>query len=358
VGGTLARKPRSDGVKVYEGLSSIDDSMRGAVLSVGNFDGVHLGHQRILRTAHALAQVSSAKVVAMTFEPHPLAVLRPDRAPLRLTPWAEKLRQLAHAGAEAVVKLQADRETLSLSAEDFVRRILVRQIHPSYIVEGHDFGFGHNRQGNIDTLWAMSPRGGFQVHVVEPYRLTLGEREHVIVSSTLIRECITRGEIEHAAACLGRPFGLVGEIVHGEGEGTKLGYPTINLGVAEGQVVPAEGVYAGIAELDATHGGKQQQVRSSEADEGKYEFSLQPQRRDAATVSLAAISIGHRPTLGGKKLVVEAFVLDKSGDWYGRHARLDLVKRLRDQRKFASRAELTDQIARDVEQVRRAVSLN
>ncbi|HVP10301.1 MAG TPA: bifunctional riboflavin kinase/FAD synthetase [Phycisphaerae bacterium] len=336
-------------MKVYEGLSSIDDSMRGAVLTVGNFDGVHLGHQRILRTSHALAHVSSAKVVAMTFEPHPLAVLRPDRAPRRLTPCDEKLRQLAQAGADAVVKLKADRETLSLSAEDFVRQVLVRQIHPSYIVEGHDFGFGHNRQGNIDTLWALSPKGGFQVHVVEPYRITLGPREHVIVSSTVIRDCLSRGEIEQAAACLGRPYALVGDVVHGEGQGTHLGYPTINLEVAEGQLIPGEGVYAGIAELGV--------ARSRAGKQGTYDLAAPVRGHDAATVSLAAISLGHRPTLGGKKLVIEAFVLDKSGDWYGEHARLDFVKRVRDQRKFASRAELTDQIARDVEYVRRVVSL-
>jgi riboflavin kinase/FMN adenylyltransferase len=344
-------------VKVYEGLSSIDDSMRGAVLTVGNFDGVHLGHLRILRTAHALAQVSSAKVLAMTFEPHPLAVLRPDRAPPRLTPWEEKVRQLAHAGADAVVKLTADHEMLSLSAEDFVRQVLVRRIHPSYIVEGHDFGFGHNRRGNIDLLLAMSPKGGFQVHVAEPYRLSLAGREHVIVSSTLIRECISRGEIEHAGACLGRPYTLVGRIIHGEGEGTKLGYPTINLGVAEGQILPAEGVYAGVVELRAAQERGSPARESDESGQGTYEVAAPSSSRDAGTVSLAAISIGYRRTLGGKGLVVEAFVLDRSGDWYGQNARLDVVKRLRDQRKFASREELTDQIGKDVETVRRIVSI-
>jgi riboflavin kinase/FMN adenylyltransferase len=316
-------------VKVYEDLACIDDALRGAVLTVGNFDGVHLGHQRILRTARALAHLSSAKVVAMTFEPHPLAVLRPDQAPARLTPWDEKLRQLEHAGADAVVRLRAVPDILSLSAEDFVRQVLIRQIHPSYIVEGPDFGFGRNRQGNIETLRAMSPKGGFQVRVAEPYRLTLGEREHVIVSSTVIRERLSAGAVEHATTCLGRPYTLIGEVVRGAGEGGKLGFPTINLVVAAGQLIPAEGVYAGVAELAAG-----------------------PGRPDSRVTSLAAISIGHRPTLGGKALVVEAFVLDKAGDWYGLAARLDLQRRLRDQQRFDSRQELTEQIARDVEAVR------
>jgi riboflavin kinase/FMN adenylyltransferase len=308
---------------VYNTPSSIDGSLRGAVLAVGNFDGVHLGHQRILRTSHALAQVSSAKVIAMTFEPHPLAVLRPDKAPAKLTPWPEKLRLLERAGADAVVRLSADQATLSLSAEDFVRRVLVEQIHPSYIVEGPNFGFGRGRQGGIDTLEAMSAKGGFQVHIVEPYRLKLGDKL-VVVSSTLVRECVQSGRAEDAAACLGRPFALIGEVVHGAGEGHKLGYPTINLNVG-GQLVPAEGVYAGIAEVNGVHGA-------------------------------CAISIGRRPTLGGRDLTIEAFLLDEHGDWYGAGARLKLVKRLRDQRKFVDREALVEQIAADVKATRAAVS--
>lgn len=325
-------------VRVYADLGTIDDAMRGAVLAVGNFDGVHLGHQRILRTAHALAQVSSAKVLAMTFEPHPLAVVRPDRAPPRLTPWSEKVRQLARVGVDAVVCLRAEQGILGLSAEEFVRQVLVRRIHPSYIVEGPDFGFGRDRQGNIDTLRALSPKGGFQVHVVEPYRLTIGEREHVIVSSTLIRDCVSKGQVEHAAASLGRPYVLVGCVIHGEGQGHKLGFPTINLEVAAGQLVPGEGVYAGIAELTALR-------EAGETINGP-----------PAVTSLAAVSIGHRPTLGGTALVVEAFLLDEAGDWYGDEARLALVARVRDQRKFGSRQALAEQIAHDVEAVRRLVT--
>ena len=329
-------------MRVYEDLAAIDDAMRGAVMTVGNFDGVHLGHQRILRTAHALAQVSSAKVLAMTFEPHPLAILRPDRAPPRLTPWSEKLRQLARGGADAVVCLKVDRGILSLSAEDFVRQVLVRQIHPSYIVEGPDFGFGRDRQGDIATLSALSPKGGFQVHVVEPYRLTLDEREHVIVSSTVIRECVSEGRVEDAAACLGRSYALLGRVVHGEAQGRKLGFPTINLDVAQGQLLPGEGVYAGVAELCP-----------ADEDGGRTELTGGP----PVVRCLAAISVGHRPTLGGRTLVVEAFLLDHRGDWYGDEVRLGLVARIRDQRKFDNQQMLVVQITKDVETVRRLVHL-
>lgn len=312
-------------MKVYEGIEAIDDAMRGAVLSVGNFDGVHLGHQRILRTAHALAQVSSTAVIVMTFEPHPIAVLRPDRAPPRLTSWPEKLRQFERAGAHAVVRLKAERAVLALSPEEFVREILIKRIHPSYIVEGPDFGFGRGRQGDVELLARMSFKGGFQLHVVEPYRLVLGNGEHVVASSTVIRRLLSAGQVEDAAACLGRPYALVGPVVHGAAAGRHLGFPTINLDVGE-QLVPVEGVYAGFAEV----GGHRRR---------------------------AAVSVGHRPTLGGGPLVVEAFVLDDGGDWYDATARLEIVSRLRSQMKFDGREALARQITQDVETIRSAIPI-
>ncbi|MFH1418301.1 MAG: bifunctional riboflavin kinase/FAD synthetase [Planctomycetota bacterium] len=313
-------------MKVYTDPEVAGDALRGAVLTVGNFDGVHLGHQRILRTARALARVSSAKTVALTFEPHPLAALRPEWAPARLTLWEEKRRQLQLAGADAVVRLAADATVLSLTAEDFVKRILVQDLHPSYLVEGPDFGFGRNRGGNIETLRAMSARGGFQVHVVEPYRLWLSGDRHVTVSSTVIRECLSQGEVEDATACLGRPYVLMGEVVHGAGDGHKLGFPTINLNV-RGQLAPAEGVYAGWAEVNGVRGA-------------------------------AAISIGRRPTMDGQELTIEAFIIDQSGDWYAANARIGFVSRLRDQVRFVDRAALAAQIAQDVEAVRVVVQVS
>ncbi len=315
-------------VKIYDGVSSIDDAMRGAVLSVGNFDGVHLGHQRILRTAHALARVSSAAVAVMTFEPHPLAILRPDHAPPRLTPWQEKAHQLELAGADMIVRLEADRALLSLSPEEFVRDILVKRIHPSYIVEGPNFGFGRGRSGNVDVLARMSAKGGFQLRVAEPYRLLLSNGEHAVVSSTAIRKCLSEGLVEDAAACLGRPYSLLGKVVRGAGDGKKLGFPTINLDVGR-QMIPADGVYAGIAHVAGPGGTTLRRA--------------------------AAISLGCRPTLGGTALVVEAHVLEASGNWYDTMARLELIKRLREQIKFDSRQALTDQIALDLDGVRAAV---
>lgn len=307
---------------IFHGVASIDPAFRGAVLTVGNFDGVHLGHQRILRTARALAHVSSASVIAMTFEPHPVELLRPEQAPRRLTPWNEKARQLAAAGADAVVRLETDWPLLSLGAEEFVREILIKQIHPSYIVEGPNFGFGRGRNGNVETLRQLSPKGGFQVHVVDPFQIHIdGDDAPFVVSSTMIRKFLGAGDIPRATACLGRPYTLIGTIIRGAGEGKSLGFPTINIDFGE-QLIPREGVYAGTAEIDGDQ-------------------------------KLAAISIGVRPTLGGSALAVEAFILDDDRNLYGRTARLDLAAFIREQCRFESREALSAQIARDVAEVRR-----
>ena len=312
-------------VRIFDGVESIDPVLRGAVLSVGNFDGVHLGHQRILRTARALAHVSSAAVIAMTFEPHPVELLRPAQAPKRLTLWEEKARHLTDVGADAIVRLKTDWSLLSMSAEDFVRDILVKRIHPSYIVEGPNFGFGRGRTGNADTLRQLSPKGGFQVHVVEPFQVHYpGDVEAMVVSSTTVRQLLAAGDVARAAACLGRPYTLIGGVVRGAGEGKNLGYPTINLEVG-GQLVPGEGVYAGWAEV----------------------------RGDR---HIAAISIGTRPTLGGSSLAIEAFLLGGSGDYYGEVARVDVIAFLREQRRFESPEALSEQIRRDVEGVRRTMA--
>ena len=364
-------------MRVFEGLESIGGVLDGCAVSVGNFDGVHVGHRAILaamgetskrqnvetskvenrkqkaksrnpgvepggattdapgqfdasrkpqvasRTSHDSGLKSPVSpLVVVTFEPHPVEVLRPHVAPGRLTPWAEKARQLAAAGADAVVRLRADAALLAIEAEAFVETLLVRYLRPSWIVEGPDFGFGRGRRGNVDLLRSLGGRFGFEVRTVGPATATLADGNHVPVSSTRIREALVRGDVENAATMLGRPYALVGTVRHGAGQGRMLGYPTINLD-AGGQLVPGEGVYAGRTEIDG------------------HSY-------------LAAISIGRRPTMGGDDaLAVEAFVLDAEGDWYGRPARVMPVRRLRDQRRFESPAALAEQIGRDVEEVRR-----
>lgn len=294
------------------------EALHGCVVSVGNFDGVHLGHRAIIDAMKVLSR--QKPVVAVTFEPHPTEVLRPASAPRRLTPWSEKQRQLAAAGLDAVVRLKAEPALFALEPEAFVADILVKHLQPTWIVEGSDFGFGRARRGNVELLKSLSSQHGYKVQIVPPVEVRLSDDSVARVSSTRIRELVTQGVINAAAALLGRPYAMVGEVVKGAGAGRSLGYPTINLDMGY-QVIPGEGVYAGWSEIDGA----------------RYR---------------AAISVGKRSTLGGATLAIEAFLLDTSGDWYGREARLELYSRLRGQQKFANTDELTQQIGRDVAAVR------
>ena len=298
------------------------EALRGCVLSVGNFDGVHLGHRAIIDAMKRLA--GQSPIVAVTFEPHPTEVLRPELAPKRLTPWSEKLRQLGAAGVDAVVRLKSDATLFALEPEAFVADVLVKHLRPTWIVEGGDFGFGRSRRGNVELLESLAPWHGYGVQIVSPVNVALRERGPIRVSSTKIREFVVQGEVDAAAVLLGRPYALVGEVVRGAGAGRSLGYPTINLDVGN-QVIPGEGVYAGWGEVDG-------------------------QRHRAA------ISVGTRSTLGGASLAIEAFLLDASGDWYGREARLELHSRIRSQQKFANVNALTQQIAWDVAAVQKLLA--
>lgn len=307
-------------MRVYEDIQCVDPSLHGGALSIGNFDGVHLGHQRILQRAVERAAESGGRVVAVTFEPHPVAILRPDAAPPRLTPWPEKARLLERAGADAVVCLRSDAGLLSMSAESFVRDLVVSGMRPRWIVEGPDFGFGRGRRGGISLLRDLSSEGGYRLDVVEPCRVVGQDGIERTVSSSAVRAALVEGAVDLAADYLGRPYRLFGAVVRGAGQGRILGFPTINLAVAD-QLIPAEGVYAGAAEIDGRP-------------------------------LPAAISVGRRPTFDGQGLVVEAFILDAGADWYERPAALEFRRRLRDQIRFDGPSALAEQIARDVAAVR------
>lgn len=299
----------------------IDASCRGGVVSVGNFDGVHLGHAALLDKARQRA--AGQAVIAVTFEPHPVALLAPHRAPRRLTPLPEKLRALEALGITAAMVLPTDRALLSMEARDFIERMLVGPLAPAWLVEGPDFGFGAGRRGNVQTLRELGRALGFEVDVIEPRQMVLaGRPEAVNVSSSLIRDLLAAGDVEAAAACMGRAYVLVGKVMRGAGMGRQLGYPTMNLD-CDGQQLPADGVYAGRAGFDS---------------------------EDAET--LAAISIGSRATFDGAHRVVEAHLLDATGDYYDRTVRLEVCCRLREQQRFGSREDLMRQIETDVRAVR------
>jgi len=301
-------------------LENVSDAWRGAVLTIGNFDGVHLGHRAILARAVEAAKRLNTRVVAMTFDPHPIAILAPDRAPPILTPLEDKLSLLQDFGAEAVLVVPIDKEFLDITAEEFVHQILIQRFAPKAIVEGPTFNFGRDRKGSNATLRQFASEGGYELDVVEAKQVKTTDGKQLTVSSSTIRALLAAGNVDDATRCLGHSYHMVGQVVRGAGVGKSLGFPTVNLSIS-GQQVPGEGVYEGTA-----HVGN--------------------------TTSRAAISIGRRETFGGSSLVVEAFLLDTQHEHYDQQARLSIHRRLRDQRRFETPEALASQIAKDVAEIR------
>lgn len=304
-----------------EGLDSLPAEVASAVLTIGNFDGVHVGHRRILTAARALADKEAASVVALTFDPPPDLVLRPDDVPQRITPPDQRAKLLLAAGADWVVTAGTDEALLAMSPDEFIRRVVVARFAPRHVVEGRDFVFGAGRRGSVATLVRAGRDQGFGVRVVDPVLAELPQGP-VQVSSTLIRQLVSSGKLEQANGCLGRPFTLFGPVVGGHGRGRELGFPTVNIDAGR-QVCPGHGVYAGKAAI------------------GAESFA-------------AAISVGLRATFETQRPAIEAFLIDAEGDYYGQLMALSLLERLRDQERFADAESLKDQIAKDVQRVREA----
>lgn len=318
-------------MKVLKSLSEFGRIRKGCVLTIGNFDGVHIGHQEILRTARSLAADCGAEMVVMTFEPHPVAVLYPEKAPGVLTPLPLKLDLLHPYADNCVIVLEDNRELLKLSPEQFIDEFLMATFAPRFIVEGHDFHFGARRAGDIETLGAFGRQKGFEVVVVPPKQMTLPMGETIRVSSTVIRYMLESGHVADAAVALSRPYRLLGPIVSGRGRGRQLGFPTLNMARPE-QVIPAEGVYAGFVEV------------ADNPDVLLSETERLP----------AAFSIGEIRTFEERHpLLIEAHVLDEpAGDLTGRWMVMEFVRHLRPQHKFTSPDELVAQIGRDCDQAR------
>jgi riboflavin kinase/FMN adenylyltransferase len=287
-------------------------------LAIGVFDGVHLGHRALIAQLARVARDEGARAVAATFDPLPIQVLAPGAPASALSDAAERVRLLGEAGADAVVVFHFDEAFAKLSADEFVDRVRgacdVRRI-----VVGPDFHFGRRGEGDVEKLRERGKRDGFVVDVVTPVEI-----DGSIVSSTRIRNLLLAGDVGAAARLLGRPYSLRGRVVHGAKRGRSLGFPTINLALPRERLLPRDGIYAMWAEMG----------------EGRFN---------------AAASLGVRPTFGGGERVLEAYLLDFSGDVYGEEVEVAFVKRLRDEIAFASPAELSAQIARDVDETRRAL---
>ncbi|MEM9883422.1 MAG: bifunctional riboflavin kinase/FMN adenylyltransferase [Planctomycetota bacterium] len=305
-----------------------------SVLTLGNFDGPHVGHRAILRRARELAAPAGASVVAVTFDPPPVRLLRPGAEPPQITTIAERTARLRDAGADAVEVLSVTPELLGKSAEGFVAD-LVERFAPVAVVEGPDFRFGHRRAGDMDLMAELGKRYGFTAVVVPPVEAVLGDQTVQTVSSSLVRWLVGRGRVEDAAACLGRPFALTAEVVKGEQRGRTIGVPTANLdpNTLAPMIVPADGVYAAWA-------------------------TVEPRETGEPDAWPAAVSIGVKPTFGNKILTVEAHLIDVDDgpDLYGRRLTLRFARWLRDQYPFPGVGALRAQLGRDIDSARRVLT--
>ncbi len=308
-------------MNVFRSIEAVTPPLSGVVLTVGNFDGVHRGHQEILARSASLAAELGSRLVAMTFDPHPLSIVAPSRAPELLTPVDEKLRWFERAKVDVAVVAVSEPELLSLSPEAFIDQVVMTRFSPRCMVEGASFGFGRGRTGDVHHLAILGRQHDFDVQIVDPVRVDVDDAEPVVVSSSMIRERLARGDVGAAARCLGHPYALLGHVVRGAGRGRGLGFPTANLRVADRQLVPAQAVYAGRAEF----GGR---------------------------TAPAAISIGVNATFGGTDVSVEAHLLDVDEDLYDQPLRLELLTRIRDQQRFDSPDALRERLVQDIEVVR------
>lgn len=289
-----------------------------SIVVIGNFDGVHKGHQQILNRAKALA--GDEKIIALTFDPHPVSIFAPERAPTLLTILADKIELLKIHNADQVAVIKFTKEFASMSPEDFVNKVLVEQLKASKVIVGQNFTYGYKAEGNVNTLKAHTE--------FETIVLDLQTDDADAISSTRIRKAIIDGHVESAREMLSRPHRLDGIVVHGEKRGREIGYPTANLGNLDNQSIPADGVYAGWLTVG---------------------IDRWP----------AAISIGTNPTfVGVRGRQVEAYALDQTGlDLYTKAATIEFGWRLRDTLKFDGLEPLLQQMAKDCQEARRLTEL-
>jgi riboflavin kinase / FMN adenylyltransferase len=292
-------------------------ALRGAYLAIGNFDGVHLGHAHLLARLRARAEAAGAPALPLTFDPHPVALLRPEAAPVPLVWPARKVALLKAAGATEVGVFHTGRWLLGLTAREFFDRVIVGQFAARGMVEGPTFRFGRDRAGDAAALATWCAEAGLDFEVVGP-----AEIEGSIVSSTRIRACLAEGRVDLAAQLLGRPHRIRGQVVRGAGRGAKLGFPTANLEGVDTQV-PPDGVYAARAFVD-----------------GHY------------PALPAACHIGPNATFGEQTRQVEVHLIDFAADLYGRSLEVDFLERLRPSHRFDDLGALLTQMRADVDQAR------
>ncbi len=298
-------------MEVFSRLSEVNGRFNKTAVALGTFDGLHVGHQRIIRQAVSRAQEAGGTSVVFTFGNHPLSVIAPDRCPPLLATPEYKSDLIAGLGADVLLSVDFDRAFLQLSPDAFIG-LLVDNLRPALVVVGPNYSFGHRGAGTPEFLAAAGRRLGFEV-LIHP----AVEVDGVLVSSTLIRQLILAGNVAEAAPLLGRPFRVAGTVAPGEGRGRGLGFPTANIAAADGQIVPADGVYAAYVHT----GGR------------RYR---------------GVVNIGNNPTFADNSHRIEVHLRDFTADLYGHTIAVDFLAKLRDERAFAGEEELKSQIARDV----------
>ncbi len=309
-------------MEITWGFENLEVQAGRSVVTIGVFDGVHLGHQSIMRALRDTGLRHKARSVAITFDRLPEETVHPEAAPGYITSIRQKIDLIAAQGLDAAVVLAADRKLLSMPAEEFVLEVLVEKLCVAEVVVGRSFVFGRGRAGNVELLRTMGSQLGFTVTVVPPVVV-----ENAIVSSTAVRRLISGGEVELAATFLGRPFVLDGRVVPGKGLGRQLGFPTANVDPFERQIIPSNGVYAVGVNLEGA---------------------------EASGVA----NIGSRPTFDAGAVSIEVYIIDFRDDIYGEEIQVAFRHRLRDEMRFPDAESLVGQIRQDVRRAKDMLGLS
>ena len=304
---------------IIRDLDCLETPLKNAVVTIGNFDGVHKGHWVLFKKVIERAKSINGHSVVITFDPHPIKVMKPGNGPSLITPIDQKLHLISRTGVDHIFCLSFTKEFASIQAKDFVEALLIKKIGMREIVVGYDYAFGRHREGDIALLRQLGQELGFKVHVVEPIHI-----DKTLVSSTSIREFIQEGELLKAKLLLGRDYQISGKVVKGMNRGGRLlGFPTANLESID-ELIPKRGVYAVTVDMD----------------ENSYH---------------GVSNIGYNPTFGNNALSVETHVLDFSGDLLDKVIKINFIERLRDEKTFNGVKELSDQIAKDIHKARESL---
>ena len=310
-------------MRIFRHFNDLPAEVRGGAVAIGNFDGIHLGHQSVINEAGCIAKAAGIPWSVLTFEPHPRKVFWPDTGPFRLTPFRSKARFIEQLGVDNLIVLHFDDEFKRITAQGFVDDVLVAGLNAQHVISGYNFEFGHGRAGDCELLLHMGQERGFGVTAVQATRIASGE----VCSSTRLRECLRNAEPRAAAGMLGRPFEIEGRVERGDERGRAIGFPTANLQLGE-YMHPAKGVYA---------------VRVAIGD-GESQWME------------GVANFGRRPTFSGEDVILEANIFDFTGDIYDHHLRVALIEFLRPEKKFDGIDGLKAQIIQDCEQSRRLLA--